>query len=89
MYSEQLYNYVVVFIDQKLPLQTWRRRLHTSDKREKLDQELARALDTGRRAGEELSNKSRELSGENRAIPFSLIAQRSFLCLYTDLLLGL
>jgi len=38
--------------------------------REKLDQELAGALETGRRAGEELSNRSRELSGENRAISF-------------------
>jgi len=38
--------------------------------REKLDQELAGALEIERRPGEELSNKSRELSGENRAIPF-------------------
>jgi len=39
--------------------------------KERLDQELAEALETGRRAGEELSSKSQELSGENRCIPFS------------------
>jgi len=38
--------------------------------KEKLDQELAGALETARRGGEELSNKSWELSGEIRAIPF-------------------
>ena len=44
--------------------------MHASDKREKLDQELTGVLETGRRGGEELRNKSRELSDENRAIPF-------------------
>jgi len=33
--------------------------------KERLDQERAGALEAGRRAGEELSNKSRELAGEN------------------------
>jgi len=36
-----------------------------------LGQELAGALETGRRAGEELSSRNRELSGDNRATPFS------------------
>jgi len=37
--------------------------------KEQLGQELAEALETERRAGEELSNKSQELSGNNRATP--------------------
>jgi len=40
--------------------------------KEKLDQELAGALETGRRAGEELSNKSREVTGKNR-MPFFFV----------------
>jgi len=39
--------------------------------KERLDQELAGALETGRQAGEELSSKSWELSGETRFIIFS------------------
>jgi len=46
--------------------------------KEQLGQELAGALETGRRAGEELSNRNQELSGNNRVIPFYLVAQRSF-----------
>jgi len=38
--------------------------------KEQLGQELAGALETGRRAGEELSHRNRELSGKNRATPF-------------------
>jgi len=40
--------------------------------KEKLDQELAGALETGRRAGAELSYKNRELTGKNR-VPFFFV----------------
>jgi len=45
---------------------------HLRQEKEKLDQELAGALETGRRAGEELSNKSRELTGKN-SMPFFFV----------------
>jgi hypothetical protein len=38
--------------------------------REQLSQELAGALEAGRRAGEELGHRNRELSGNNRGTPF-------------------
>jgi len=38
--------------------------------KEKLDQERASALEAGRRAGEELSNKNRELTGKDRVTLF-------------------
>jgi len=38
--------------------------------KERLDQERAGALEAGRQAGEELSNKSRELTGKNRVTLF-------------------
>jgi len=50
--------------------------------KEQLSQELAGALEAGRRAGEELGHRNRELCGNNRAAPlFYLAAQRSFHCL--------
>ena len=48
--------------------------------KEQLGQELAGALEAGRRAGEELSQRNRELSGNNRATLLYLTAQRSFHC---------
>jgi len=56
---------------------------HLRQVKERLDQELARALETGRRAGKELSNKNRELSGESRAIPFFLDCS-TFLFLFVN-----
>jgi len=49
--------------------------------KEQLSQDLAEALVAGRRAGEELGHRDRELSGNNRGTsPFYLAAQRSFHC---------
>jgi len=48
--------------------------------KEKLDQELAGALETGRRAGEELSNKNRELTGKNRMSFFFVYSTFLVLC---------
>jgi len=56
---------------------------HLRQEKERLDQELAGALETGRRAGEELSNRNRELSGENRATPF-LFDCSTFLFLFAN-----
>jgi hypothetical protein len=50
--------------------------------KEKLDQELAGALETGRRAGEELSNKSRELTGKNRVTLFFDCSMFLVLCVH-------
>jgi len=48
--------------------------------KEKLGQELAGALEAGRQAGEELGQRNRELSGNNRAALLYLAAQRSIHC---------
>jgi len=50
--------------------------------KERLDQERAGALEAGRRAGEELNNKSRELSGENHVTLFFDYSMFLFLCVY-------
>jgi len=48
--------------------------------KEQLGRELAGALEAGRRSGEELGQRNRELSGNNRATPLYLVAQHSFHC---------
>jgi len=51
--------------------------------KERLDQERAGALEAGRRAGEELSSKSQELSGEN---PDTLFNVPFLVCILTSCL---
>ena len=48
--------------------------------KEQLSQDLAGALEAGCRAGEELGQRNRELSGSNHAALLYLAAQRSFRC---------
>jgi len=48
--------------------------------KEQLGQELAGALEARRRAGEELGQRNRELSGNNRAALLYLAARHSFHC---------
>jgi len=50
--------------------------------KEKLDQERVGALEAGRRANEELRNKSQELSGENHVTPFFDYSTFLFLCVH-------
>jgi len=72
---------VVGFVDQGIvhaDLEEEVARLR--QEKEQLGQELAGALETGRRACEELGQRNRELSGNNRAALLYLAAQRSFRC---------
>ena len=72
---------VVGFVDQGIvhvDLEEEVARLR--QEKEQLGQELAGALEAGRRAGEELGQRNRELSGNNRAALLYLAAQRSFYC---------
>ena len=47
--------------------------------KEQLSQELAGALESGRRAGEELGRKDRELSGNTRRLAICRLAPLCFL----------
>ena len=49
--------------------------------KEQLDRELAGALEAGRRTGEELGQRNRELSGNNRAAPFIWLLNVPFIVL--------
>jgi hypothetical protein len=72
---------VVGFVDQGIvhvDLEEEVARLR--QEKEQLSQELAGALEAGRRAGEELVQRNRELSGNNRAALLYFAAQRSFHC---------
>ena len=62
---------VVSFVDLGIvPVDFEEEVARLRQEKEQLGQELAGALETGRRAGEELSNRNRELSGNNRATTF-------------------
>jgi len=75
------FNFGVGFDDQQLLLQVWRRKLGASEKRGTGSTRSVPALETGRKAGEELKNKSRELAGKSR---FTLFDHAVFFssCLY-------
>jgi len=61
---------VVSFADQgSVPVDLEEEVACLQQEKEQLGQELAGALEAGRRAGEELSHRNRELSGNNRAAP--------------------
>jgi len=63
---------VVSFVDQGIvPVDLEEEVARLRQEKEQLGQELVGALEAGRRAGEELSHRNRELSGNNRATPFS------------------
>jgi len=77
-----VFNCVVGFDDQQsfsLGLEEEIGRLR--EERDRLDQERVGALETGRKAGEESKNKSRELAGKSR---FALFGHAVFFssCLY-------
>jgi hypothetical protein len=75
---------VVSFVDQGIvPVDLEEEVARLRQEKEQLGQELAGALETGRRAGEELSNRNRELSGNNRATPF-LFGCSTFLSLFLN-----
>jgi len=81
MLRAAVWSHVVSFVDQgvvHVDLEEEVARLR--QEKEQLSQELAGALEAGRRAGEELGQRNRELSGNNRAALLYLIAQRSFYC---------
>jgi uncharacterized protein HemX len=62
---------VVSFVSQGIvPVDLEEEVARLRQEKEQLGQELAGALETERRAGEELSNRNRELSGNNRSTPF-------------------
>jgi hypothetical protein len=62
---------VVSFVDQGIvPVDLEEEVARLRQEKEQLGQELAGALEAGRQAGEELSHRNRELSGNNRATPF-------------------
>jgi len=62
---------VISFADQgSVPVDLEEEVARLRQEKEQLGQELAGALEAGHRAGEELSHKNRELSGNNRATPF-------------------
>ena len=79
MFRAVVVNCVVGFDDQQLLLHEEIGRLREA--RNRLDQERADALETERKTGEELKNKSRELAGKSR---FALFDYTTFLfsCLY-------
>ena len=62
---------MISFADQgSVPVDLEEEVARLRQEKEQLGQELAGALEAGHRAGEELSHKNRELSGNNRATPF-------------------
>jgi len=62
---------VVSFVDQGIvPVDLEEEVARLRKEKEQLGQEPAGALEAGRRAGEELSHRNRELSGNNCATPF-------------------
>ena len=64
-------SHVVGFVDQGIVLVDLEDEVaRLRQEKEQLGQELAGALEAGRRAGDELSHRDRELSGNNRATPF-------------------
>ena len=72
---------MVSFVDQGIVLVELEEEVaRLRQDKEQLGQDLAGALEAGRRAGEELGQRNRELSGNNRAAPLYLAAQRSFHC---------
>jgi len=81
---------VISFADQgNIPVDLEEEVARLRQEKEQLGQELAGALEAGRRASEELGQRNRELSGNNRAALLYLVAQRSCHCYLTNLLLGL
>ena len=61
---------MVSFVDQGIVLVELEEEVaRLRQEKEQLGQELAGALEAGRRAGEELGQRNRELSGNNRAAP--------------------
>jgi len=73
---------VVSFVDQGIvPADLEEEVARLRQEKEQLGQELAGALETGRRASEDLSNRNRELSSNNRATPF-LFGCSTFLSLF-------
>ena len=62
---------MISFADQgNIPVDLEEEVARLRQEKEQLGQELAGALEAGRRAGEELSHRNRELSGNNRGTPF-------------------
>jgi len=75
---------VVSFVDQGIVLVDLEEEVaRLQQEKEQLSQELAEVLETGRRAGEELINRNRELSGHNRATSF-LFGCSTFLSLFLN-----
>jgi len=61
---------VISFADQgSVPVDLEEEVARLWQEKEQLGQELAGALEAGRRAGEELRHRNRELSGNSRAAP--------------------
>ena len=61
---------MVSFVDQGIvPVDLEEEVARLRQEKEQLGQELAGALEAGRRAGEELGQRDRELTGNNRAAP--------------------
>ena len=72
---------MVSFVDQGILLVELEEEVaRLRQDKEQLGQELAGTLEAGRRAGEELSHKNWELSGNNCGTRFYLLDQRSFPC---------
>ena len=62
---------MVSFVDQVIvPVDLEEEVARLRQEKEQLGQDLAGALEAGRRAGEELGHRDRKLSGNNRATPF-------------------
>ena len=62
---------MVSFADQGIvPVELEEEVARLRQEKEQIGQDLAEALEAGRRAGEELSHRNRELSSNNRAAPF-------------------
>ena len=73
---------MVSFVDQGIvPVDLEEEVARLWQEKGQLGQELAGELEAVRRAGEELSHRNQELSGNNRAaLFFYLVARRSFPC---------
>ena len=75
---------MVSFVDQGIvPADLEEEVARLRQENEQLGRELAEAMESGRRAGEELSNRTRELSGNNRATHF-LLGRLTFLSLFAN-----